>query len=306
MDKQRKHAVTGAFGYTGKYITRRLLDKGAEVITLTGHPQRRNEFEGKVAAFPFNFEHPALLAETLRGVDTLYNTYWVRFDHADATYQRAIENTCRMLEAAREAGVRRFVHVSITNPSLDSELPYFRGKAVLEEAVRQSGLSYAILRPTVIFGREDILINNIAFLLRRSPLFAIPGSGDYRLQPVYVEDMASLCVQAAESDENITLDAIGPQIFTFNEMVDLIAGNIGRRPLIVHLHPSLALFLSRLVGLLVRDVVLTQEELEGLSSGLLVSTMPPNGQTHLEDWLNANARTVGARYASELGKHYRN
>ena len=305
MNANQINAVTGAFSYTGKYITRRLLAKGAQVITLTGHPGRPNEFGGKVAAFPFDFEHPDRLVETLRGVDVLYNTYWVRFDHADVTYQHAVENTIRLVTAAQEAGVRRIVHVSISNPSLDSPLPYFRGKAILEQAVRQSGLSYAIVRPTVIFGQEDILINNIAYLLRRFPLFAIPGSGDYRLQPIYVEDMADLCVQAGESDENMTLDACGPQVFSFDELVSLIAEKIDRRPLIVHLPASLAFFLSRLIGLFVRDVVLTRQELEGLTAGLLVSSSPPTGETPLAEWLGRNAATVGAAYASELGRHYR-
>ena len=306
MNANQINAVTGAFGYTGKYIARRLLAKGAQVITLTGHPDRPNEFGGKIKAYPFDFERLDRLAETLRGVDVLYNTYWVRFDHADVTYQLAIENTRRLLTAAQQASVRRIVHVSITNPSLDSPLPYFHGKAFLEGAVRQSGLSYAIVRPTVIFGKEDILINNIAYLLRRFPLFAIPGSGDYRLQPIFVEDMADLCIQAGESDENMTLDACGPQVFSFNEMVALIAEKIDRRPLIVHLPPSLALFLSRLIGLFLRDVVLTAEELEGLSAGLLLSSLPPTGKTRLGDWLERNSRAVGVAYASELGKHYRN
>ena len=88
------------------------------------------------------------------------------------------------------------MHISITNPSLDSPLPYFRGKAILEKEIRASGISHAIVRPTVLFGKEDILINNITYLLRRLPVFAIPGSGDYRLQPIYVEDLAEIAVEA--------------------------------------------------------------------------------------------------------------
>jgi NADH dehydrogenase len=196
MNTSELHVVTGAFGYTGKYITRRLLAKGVRVKTLTGHPDRENSFGDQVTVAPFNFDDPVALAESLRGATTLYNTYWVRFEHGDATFAKAVENTKTLIAAAGEAGVSRIVHVSITNPSPDSALPYFKGKALLEEAIIQSGLSYAIIRPTVIFGLEDILVNNIAWILRRFPVFAVPGGGGYRLQPIYVEDMADIAVSA--------------------------------------------------------------------------------------------------------------
>jgi len=299
-----KIAVTGAFGYTGQYITRRLLARGNQVITLTGHPDRPNEFKDRVEAFPFHFENPDALTASLLGVETLYNTYWVRFDHGERTFDRAVANTRVLINCAQAAGVQRLVHVSISNPSIDSHLPYFRGKALLEEAIQQSGLSYAILRPTVIFGREDVLINNIAYLLRRFPAFAVPGSGDYRLQPVFVEDMAELAIQAGHEDKNLTLDVVGPEIFTFDELVSLIAQVLGSRARLIHLPPGLALALSRLVGLAVGDVVLTRDELAGLSAGLLVSSLPPSGQTKFSEWVRENVQNLGREYASEIGRHY--
>jgi uncharacterized protein YbjT (DUF2867 family) len=297
--------VTGAFGYTGKYITRRLLSMGRNVRTLTGHPNRPNPFSEQVSVSPFNFDDPSALTDSLRGASTLYNTYWVRFPRGQVTFDNAVQNTRALIRAAAEAGVRRIVHVSITNASEDSPLPYFRGKGLLEGAVVQSGLSYAIVRPTVIFGAEDILINNIAWFLRRFPVFAVLGSGDYRVQPVFVEDMAELAVGAAQQDENMVLDAVGPETYTFDELVRLIAGKIGGRARIVHLSPKLALALSRLIGYVVNDVVLTGDEVEGLMAGLLVSDGPPTGRTRLSDWLAENAGSVGARYASELKRHYR-
>jgi NADH dehydrogenase len=299
------NAVTGAFGYTGKYITRQLQAQGTQVITLTGRTEQSSEFGGRVKVYPFNFDSPDRLAESLSGVTTLYNTYWVRFDHGQASFDRAVDNTRALILAAKQAGVKRMVHVSITNPSSDSPLPYFRGKAVLEQDIRESGLSYAIVRPTVIFGLEDILINNIAYLLRKFPVFAVPGSGEYRLQPIFVEDMAELCIQAGQARENCTIDAVGPEIFSFNELVGLIGERIGRRRSVWHVPPLLALGLSRLIGFWVQDVVLTRDEVAGLSSNLLVSDQPPTGRTRLGDWLRENAEAVGRRYASELGRHYR-
>ena len=305
MKHSELDVVTGAFGYTGRYITRRLLAMGRRVKTLTGHPDRPNPFGDRVSVAPFHFDDPAALARSLEGATTLYNTYWVRFSHGRVTFEQAVENTKRLIRAAEEAGVRRLVHISITNPSPQSPLPYFRGKGLLEQAIVQSGLSYAIIRPTVIFGAEDILINNIAWLLRRFPVFVIPGTGDYRLQPIFVEDVARIAVEAGQGRENVIVDAVGPDIFTFDQLVRLIAEKVHSRARIVHLRPAWALFLSRLIGYLVNDVVLTEDEVRGLMANLLISEHPPTGSTRLSDWLDENADRVGTRYASELSRHYR-
>lgn len=298
-----KTAVTGSFSYSGKYITRRLLARGEEVITLTGHPGRPDPFGGKVKAFPLDFDL-AGMAKSLAGVDTLYNTYWVRFDNGANTQPRAVENTRILVEAAKLAGVQRMVHISITQPSEESHLPYFWGKAANEKAVRESGMGFAILRPTVLFGAEDILINNIAWLLRRFPFFGQIGDGRYRLQPVFVDDLAALAVDAGLRQENLLWDAVGPDVFSFDALVRLIGEKIGHPKPILHLPPRLALWASQFISLMVRDVVLTPEEVDGLMAGLLVSAEPARCPTHLGDWLAENRASVGARYASELARHY--
>ena len=299
-----KIAVTGAFSYSGKYITRRLLERGEEVVTLTGHPNRPDPFNGKVKAYPLDFENEAELVESLNGTNTLYNTYWVRFDRGENTQPRAAENTRKLVAAAVKAGVKRIVHISITNPSPDSHLPYFWGKAANEQAVMESGLSYAILRPTVLFGTEDILINNIAWLLLRFPFFAVPGDGSYRLQPVFVDDLAELALNAGYAQDNILWDAVGPDIFTFEEMVRLISHTLGLSRGLLHVPPAFALTAARFLSLFVGDVMLTPEEVDGLMAGLLVSNEPPRCKTRLADWLEENKASVGKRYASELKRHY--
>src|SRR5204862_4575600 len=138
---------------------------------------------------------------------------------------------------------------------------------------------------------------NIAWLLRRFPLFPVPGRGDYRLQPVFVEDLARLAVEAGEAEENVAVDAVGPEIFTFDELVELVRTVVGSRAWTLHLPPGLALFLSRLVGLVVRDVILTRDEVAGLMANLLVSEAPPTADTRLSDWLAPNAARVGCRLA---------
>ncbi len=302
---QSKNIVTGAFSFTGKYIAQRLLALGEEVKTLTRHPRRDNTLARTVAVAPLDFADTARLTESLRGATTLYNTYWVRFPHGKHSFERAVQNTKILIRAARMAGIRRIVHASVSNPSKDSGLPYFRGKALTEEVVVESGLSYAIIRPTVIFGAEDILINNIAWLLRRFPIFAVFGSGDYRLQPVFVDDVADLAVVAGHDPRDLIVEAAGPEIFSFEELVRQVAAKIGRKARLVNAPPWLALLLCRLVGLAVRDIVLTREEVAALMSNLLVSPKPPNGRTRFSEWLAANAERVGTRYASELARHFR-
>jgi NADH dehydrogenase len=278
---------------------------GKRVKTLTGHPGRQNPFGDKVSVAPFNFDKLSELMESLQGATTLYNTYWVRFPRRQVSFRQAVENTETLIRAAEQAGVRRIVHLSITNASEESTLPYFRGKGMVESAIMRSSLSYAIIRPTVIFGPEDILINNIAWFLRRFPAFAVPGTGNYRLQPVFVEDVAEIAVSAAIEDKNVVIDAVGPETYRFDELVRLIAEKVHSRAKIIHLRPGLALFLSRLVGYAVNDVILTRDEVAGLMANLLVSDGPPTGETRLGDWLDENAESVGTKYASELNRHYR-
>lgn len=298
----RRIVVTGAFGYSGRYITRRLLDAGARVTTLTNSPRRANPFGDRVSVSPYYFDDPPRLVEALRGADALINTYWVRFNHADFTHETAVRNAGILFRAAADAGVRRVVHVSITNPSENSPDSYFRGKARMERALRETGLSHAVLRPAVLFGPQDILINNIAWLLRRFPVFGLFGRGRYRLQPIFVDDLAKLAVEQASSRENVVIDAIGPETFTFRELVHMLAGAIGVRRLILPCPPTIACWIGRAVGAWMNDVFVTRDEIDSLMADGLYVNSPPAGTTRLSEWARANAATLGIRYANELAR----
>ncbi|MGE5221867.1 MAG: SDR family oxidoreductase [Omnitrophica WOR_2 bacterium] len=300
MEAQEIQVVTGAFGYSGKYIAARLLEQGYQVRTLTNSPQRANPFGNRVEAFPFNFTDPTRLAAALEGATVLYNTYWVRFNQHGFSQAQAVQNTLTLFDAARQAGVRRIVHVSITSPSEDSTLEYFRGKAQLERALKESGMSYAILRPTVLFGKEDILINNIAWVLRHLPAFGVFGDGEYRLQPVYVDDLARLAVEQGQHTTNRIIDATGPETFTYRDMVMVIGKSIGKNRPLIFLPPALAYDAGWILGKILGDVLITRDEIEGLMGGLLFTASPPAGKTKLTDWITANAASLGKRYASEL------
>jgi uncharacterized protein YbjT (DUF2867 family) len=302
MPTQELHVVTGAFGYSGKYIAARLLKAGHRVRTLTNSVERANPFGGRVEARPFNFDQPAALVESLRGAAVFYNTYWVRFNHVGFSHSVAVENTLKLFAACREAGVARVVHVSITNPAEDSPLEYFSGKARLERALIDSGLSYSILRPTVLFGQEDILVNNIAWCLRRFPVFGVFGDGQYKLQPIFVDDLAQLAVEQGGQRTNRTIDAIGPETFTYRELVSQIATIIGKRRPIVSLPPALGFLLGWVLGKLTGDVLITRDEIEGLMQNRLWTASPPAGATRLTDWARDHASILGRRYASELAR----
>lgn len=296
------HAVTGAFGYSGRYIAAQLLKLGLPVITLTNSLRRENPFGDQVKAFPLAFDDLEKLTESLRGVDVLYNTYWVRFNHRTFTHEQAVRNTLALFAAAKLAGVRRVVHVSITNPTLDSPLEYFSGKARLEQALQQSGLSYAILRPTVLFGREDILINNIAWALRRFPIFGVFGNGGYRLQPIHVDDLASLAVAEGMRSDNEVINAIGPETFTYHELVEAVGRAIGCRRRVIQVPPALGYALGKAIGWWMRDTFITREEIRGLMADLLCVNTPGTGKLPLTQWMQHNADSLGKRYASELDR----
>ena len=300
--KKYRHAVTGAFGYSGKYIAKQLLDRGHEVITLTNSVNRANPFDGRVKPYPFNFESPEELARSLKGVSTLYNTYWVRFNHKMFQHADAVRNTLALFEAAATANVERIVHVSITNPSEDSPLEYFSGKAKLERALIDSSISHAILRPTVLFGKEDILINNIAWALRWLPVFGVFGNGEYSLQPIHVDDLASLAVEQGAERDNVIIDAIGPETFTYRELVQTIGKIIGKNRPIISVSPTVGFLAGWILGKLVGDVMITREEIEGLMADLLSVDSLPAGSTRLTDWIREHADALGRHYTNELAR----
>lgn len=302
MNGQAIHVVTGAFGYSGRYITERLLTRGCKVRTLTNSPGRQHDLGDRIEVHPFHFDDAERMKRSLAGASVLYNTYWVRFNYKDFSHRQAVRNTTALFDAAKAAGVERIVHVSITNPSEDSTLEYFRGKAQLERCLRNLGASYAILRPAVLFGKEDILINNIAWLLRKLPIFGVFGDGQYRLQPIHVDDLARLAVEQGELRENTIINAIGPETFSYRQLVATIGEIIGKRRPIISVPPAAGCALAWLIGKMVGDVVLTREEIEGLMQGLLYVDAPPTGQTRLTDWARRHASTLGLHYTSELAR----
>jgi NADH dehydrogenase len=297
--------VTGSFGYIGRYITAQLLQAGRQVKTITSHVDKPNPFGSNVDAFPYDFDRPERLIETLRVVDTLYNTYWIRSNHGGLTFEQAVGNTEILFRCAASADVRKIVHISVIQASPDSPLPYYAGKGLQEQAAKESGVPYAIVRPTLVFGKEDILVNNIAWLMRNFPVFPIAGDGQYRLQPNYVGDLASIAINQAAGADSETIDAIGTETYTFQEFTQSISSAIGGNVALVRVPPGTSIFLGKAIGLFLRDVILTGDELKGLMDNHLTSSQKPNAPTKFSEWLKENRQTVGSAYSSELDRHFR-
>lgn len=297
--------VTGSFGFIGKYITRHLLSLGRQVRTITTHPDKSNPFGKQVQAFPFDFEEPTKLLRTLQGVDILYNTYWIRFPYGNQTFKKALSNTRTLFKCAKDAGVSKIVQISVTHASPLSNLPYYRGKGLQEEVLTDLDIPHAIVRPTLVFGKEDILVNNIAWLIRKFPFFPVFGNGEYRIQPIFVEDLAHIAISLADASSGSVVDAIGPEIFSFKDFLQLIIGTLSRPIRLIHLPASIGIFLGKFIGMIVGDNILTRNELKGLMQEFLISADTPNGETRFSDWLATNKDTIGCFYSSELERHYR-
>jgi nucleoside-diphosphate-sugar epimerase len=295
--------VTGAFSYSGSAIAKALIASGRTVRTLTGHPER-NVDRPDIEVRPLDFDDQLGLVDSLRGARTLFNTYWVRFPHRQIDHQLAVANSRTLFLAAKRAGVQRIVHISITHPSLESPFPYFKGKALVERALAESEVSYAIVRPAILFGGDGVLINNIAWLLRHLPVFGVGGDGNYRIRGIHVDDLAQLCLEmSAQADDSVT-DAVGPERPTFNELVTSIREAVGVRARIVHVPGVVVPALSSVLGLALRDVLLTKEEYQAMARGLADTDGPSTGSTQLSAWIAERGNDLGVRYANELTRHF--
>ena len=300
---ERVHVVTGAFGYSGRWIARELLSRGKRVRTLTNAVGRDDPFQGMVEVMPIDFSNHDLLVSSLRGADVLYNTYWVRYKNRKDGYAHeiAVENTRKLFLAAEEAGVNRIVHFSVAHPHKAPDWSYFRGKVEVEKLLTESSLSYAILRPTVFFGGErDVLINNMAWLIRKFPVFGIFGMGNYPIQPIHIEDIAKVAVDQGESVEDVVLDVAGPEIFTYREYVTLIAKSLGVSRLIIPVPPIVGWAVGKVVGAILRDRVITRAEIKGLMRGLMATDAKPLGKIKFSEWVATNGADLGAKYHNDL------
>jgi NADH dehydrogenase len=298
--------ITGASGFIGGAIAERLIAR-AEIRSLTFHPAK-NRFGDRVRSFAYDFDRPERMADAFRGVDVFVNSYYVRFNYRNCTFERAVDQTRPLLAAARAHEVRKIVHVSVSNADEQCDLPYYRNKGRIERLVKESAVAHTILRPAIVVGPGDILINNIAYFLRRLPVFTIFGRGDYRTQPITLEAFADVAVEAIDGGyTGQTLQLAGPSDWTFLELVRAVKTAVAGRARIVHAPPFIALAALNAAGLLLRDVILTGDEIKGLTRECLYSREPLRRGADFGSWLalDSTRSTLGVKYASELARHFR-
>ena len=298
------HVVTGAFSFTGAYIARALLERGERVRTLSRRPDPEHPLAGDVEFGRLQFADEEALTRDLSGATTLFNTYWVRYPHRESTWASVLDNTRTLIRAARAAGVGRVVQVSVSNASEDSPYGYFRAKALAERELQESGLAHAIVRPTLIFGRGDLLFSNTAWALRRSPVFLVPTGRRYATQPVAVEDVAELTVELAGRSDDVVADAAGPAVYSFRELVAAVRSAIGAHSRLVGCPPLAVVAATRAAAIPLGDVLVRRDELAALGDDLLVSRAAPSGARRLEHWLAEEADALGRTFISERRRNW--
>jgi NADH dehydrogenase len=297
----QKAVITGAFSYTGSAVTQELLRRGWHVHTLTNRATPPDCESISAAPLRFEREH---IAQQLAGAELFINTYWIRIPWQGQTFDTAVDNSKLLLRAAKDAGVDRVVHVSVSNAAEGTNLGYYAGKDRVESYLRSELDNYAIVCPTLVVGANDVLSNNIAWFLRRFPFFPVPDGGGYRLQPITLADAARIIVDAGESEGNRKIDAAGPDIMTFREYLRLLQSACGVRRWMPAVPGWQALLILKPIELLLRDIVLTKEELLGLKQELLVSKTAPLGTASVEEWLMENGGTMGGAYVNDLQRHF--
>jgi len=270
-------AVTGATGFVGRHITTVLARRGHAIRALVRSPLQAQRLEGLgVELVPGDLADAAALTALLRGANTVVHLVGIIVETGRASFHTVhVEGTRRVLEAARRAGVERFVHMSAVGARDEpGATPYHRTKWHAEELVRASGLSHAVFRPSIISGPESAPIRTLARLHRWSPVVPVFGDGRFPTQPVWAEDVALAFALAAEQSALAgAFELGGPQVLTYEEFL-LAIGRAARRPRpLVHVPLGLARAAAAALGLLGAAAPLTGDQLQMLVEG---SATPAN------------------------------
>ena len=297
----KRIVITGAFSYTGAAVSQELLRRGYSIHSLTNRQPLQKD--NAISSAPLRFERDYLKGE-LGGANTFVNTYWVRLPYAGQSFASAVKNSKMLIDAAVSAGVKRIIQVSVSNAEDGKNLGYYAGKAEVDAYVRQCGIPFTIVRPTFIVGQADVLTNNIAWLLRRFPIFLIPGNTSHRLQPILLDDAAHIIADAVEYQGNQEVDAAGPDIMSFAEYVELVANGCNLKRPMIRVPEGLSLGFLQAIQPLLQDIILTREELLGLKQELLISHKPPLGKDSVAKWLQVHGDKLGHQYTNDIYRHF--
>ncbi len=246
--KQHRAAILGGAGFIGRYVVKRLAERG-DVLTIGGRSAASATFlklkgaVGQVGLVNIAIDDEALLPAFVANNDTIVNLVGILHESGGQSFAMAHQiGPARLARLAREAGARRFVHLSAIGADPRSPSAYARTKAAGEEAVRDAFPTATILRPSVVFGPEDQFFNRLAALAMISPVLPLIGGGETRFQPVYVGDVADAVVRVIDDSTTAgrTYELGGPQVYTFRALIELLLAEIRRKRLLINLPFGLA------------------------------------------------------------------
>jgi NADH dehydrogenase len=247
--EQKTVAVAGGSGFIGRAIVRRMAATGgikARVLTRNPDAARKRLDSPNVEFVRADISEPATLAEALKDavaiVDAVqFEGYPVENPARGQTFERVdYGGVVSLIAAAKQAGVAQFIYISGAAADESSSHPGFRAKGRAERAIRESGLTYTIFRPSLVYGPEDKVVNGLAKALKFAPIFGVPGTGHQKVQPVLVDDLAACVTLAIQGrGHNGTYEIGGPDLMTFDEMMRIIMDASGHRRPLFHIPEGL-------------------------------------------------------------------
>lgn len=222
--------ITGASGYVGNNLVRRLVELGQPVRAMVGHPEkalvRLADIEAKVQIVKGDVTRPETLTEWMADVDTVIHLVAVAIEKGKRTYEAInTQGTINVVDAAKAAGVKRFINMSQNGASPDSPYRFLRSKGLAQDYVAKSGLDWTAMRPSVIWGPQDEFANVQARLIQLTPIiYPIVGDGKATFQPVYVGDVVEAIVRAVDDPTTVgkAYELGGPEVLTYEEIVDRV------------------------------------------------------------------------------------
>jgi uncharacterized protein YbjT (DUF2867 family) len=278
--KRHQIAVMGGAGFIGRYIVKRLAERG-EVLAVGGRHAADAKFlklkgeVGQVGLVNIAIDAPEdVLRAFVAGKDALVNCVGILHQHGAQKFD-VVHHTApaKLARLAREAGVERLVHISAIGADPRSSSAYGRSKAAGEKAVMDAFPTATILRPSIVFGPEDDFFNRFASMAVMSPFVPLIGGGETRFQPVYVGDVASAAIRVLDDPATAgrTYELGGPRVYSFRQLMELLLGEIRRRRQFIDLPFGVASLQARLMSLLPRPPV-TPDQVEMLRHDNVVAT----------------------------------
>ncbi len=261
--------VTGGTGYVGTAICRAINARGLMVtsVSRTRKPRPILDVGGKIEFRSASVLDPAALDRHFVRADAVVHLVGIIVERKGHTYEKVhVEGTRNVVEAAKRAGVKRFLHMSALGARLGAPTRYWQTKAEAEEIVKASGLDWTIFRPSIIYGEGDDFVNRFAGLARALPFMPVIGSGKTRLQPIWVEDVATAFASALGNPETHgkSYDLGGPKPLSILEILDIVMRQIGKKRPKMHIPAPLMALQAGLLEKLLKNPPVTREQIKML------------------------------------------